>query len=162
MSTTVSYKGETLTTVDNATKTLLTEGKYLEDDITLVDVTSGGGLPGQVVFYDTIIPTSNATSTNPLNVQLPTKSNYTIVVYADSKPEADSTLMWALRWVRSNYPSGSNGDPFSAILRPNGTIGTDANSGSYNSSTGILQLGGQYGTFKAGLTYHIYMIAVDY
>lgn len=43
MSTTVSYKGNTLTTVDNETKTLLTSGKYLEDDITLVDVTSGGG-----------------------------------------------------------------------------------------------------------------------
>lgn len=42
MSTTVSYKGETLTTVSNATKTLQTEGKYLEDDITLVDVSGGG------------------------------------------------------------------------------------------------------------------------
>ena len=42
MSTTVTYKGETLATVNNATKTLLTEGKYLEDDITLVDVTGGG------------------------------------------------------------------------------------------------------------------------
>lgn len=42
MSATVSYKGETLTTVNNATKTLLTEGKYLEDDITIVDVSGGG------------------------------------------------------------------------------------------------------------------------
>ncbi|MBR2554291.1 MAG: leucine-rich repeat protein [Aeriscardovia sp.] len=42
MSTTVSYKGETLTTVSNATKTLQTEGKYLEDDITLTDVSGGG------------------------------------------------------------------------------------------------------------------------
>lgn len=42
MSTTVTYKGETLTTVNNATKVLETEGTYLEDDITLVDVTGGG------------------------------------------------------------------------------------------------------------------------
>lgn len=42
MSTTVSYKGHTLTTVSNDTKTLLTEGKYLEDDLTLVDVSGGG------------------------------------------------------------------------------------------------------------------------
>ena len=42
MSTTVTYKGETLATVNNATKVLETEGKYLEDDITLVDVTGGG------------------------------------------------------------------------------------------------------------------------
>lgn len=44
MSTTVSYKGGTLTTVNNNTKILETAGTYLEDDITLVDVTSGGGL----------------------------------------------------------------------------------------------------------------------
>lgn len=38
MSTTVSYKGSTLTTVSNNTKTLETEGKYLEADIILTDV----------------------------------------------------------------------------------------------------------------------------
>ena len=43
MSTTVTYKGNTLTTVDNQTRTLLTSGKYMEDDITLVDVSGGGG-----------------------------------------------------------------------------------------------------------------------
>lgn len=37
MSTTVTYKGETLATVSNNTKTLTTSGKYLEDDITLTD-----------------------------------------------------------------------------------------------------------------------------
>ena len=42
MSTTVTYKGGTLTTVENETRTLTTRGKYLEDNITLVDVTSGG------------------------------------------------------------------------------------------------------------------------
>lgn len=42
MSTTVSYKGATIATVSNQTKTLLTEGKYLEDDITLTDVSGGG------------------------------------------------------------------------------------------------------------------------
>lgn len=42
MSTTVSYKGATIATVSNDTKTLLTEGKYLEDDLTLVDVSGGG------------------------------------------------------------------------------------------------------------------------
>ena len=40
MSTTVTYKGDTLTTVNNQTRTLNTSGKYLEDDITLVDVTT--------------------------------------------------------------------------------------------------------------------------
>ena len=42
MATTVTYKGETLTTVDNATKVLQTAGKWCEDDFTLVDVSGGG------------------------------------------------------------------------------------------------------------------------
>lgn len=42
MSATVTYKGNTLTTVNNQTRTLETAGTYLEDDITIVDVTGGG------------------------------------------------------------------------------------------------------------------------
>ena len=38
MSTTVTYKGSTLTTVNNQTRTLKTAGKYMEDDVTLVDI----------------------------------------------------------------------------------------------------------------------------
>ncbi len=39
MSTTVTYKGNTLTTAENQTKTLKTSGKYMEDDVTIVDTT---------------------------------------------------------------------------------------------------------------------------
>ena len=46
MSTTVTYKGETLTTVNNATKTLETKGTWLEDDIELTDVSGGGSTLG--------------------------------------------------------------------------------------------------------------------
>ena len=42
MATTVTYKGATLTTVDNATKVLETAGTWMEDDLTLVDVSGGG------------------------------------------------------------------------------------------------------------------------
>ena len=38
MSTTVTYKGSTLTTVNNNTKTLKTAGKYMEGDVVLTDV----------------------------------------------------------------------------------------------------------------------------
>ena len=44
MSTTVTYKGDTIATVDNATKTLKTAGKYLEDDITLSDISESQGI----------------------------------------------------------------------------------------------------------------------
>lgn len=49
MSATVTYKGNTLTTAENQTRTLLTAGKYLEDNITITDVTSGGGGGGIIV-----------------------------------------------------------------------------------------------------------------
>ena len=42
MSTTVTYKGSTLTTAENQTRVLQTSGKYMEGDITITDVTSGG------------------------------------------------------------------------------------------------------------------------
>lgn len=43
MSTTATYKGQALTTVENATKKLLTAGMLMEDDITLTDVSGSGG-----------------------------------------------------------------------------------------------------------------------
>lgn len=54
MSATVSYKGNTLTTVNNQTRVLNTSGKWLEGDITIVDVTqSGGGTPA-ISVVDTL------------------------------------------------------------------------------------------------------------
>ena len=44
MSTTVSYKGNTIATINNTTKTLTTEGTWLEDDITITDVTASPSL----------------------------------------------------------------------------------------------------------------------
>lgn len=48
MSATVTYKGATIATVDNTTKTLNTSGKWLEDDIDITDV-GGGGTPVVVI-----------------------------------------------------------------------------------------------------------------
>lgn len=50
MSTTITYKGSTITTVNNQTIVLNTEGTWLEDDITLVDV-SGSGNEWQSGIY---------------------------------------------------------------------------------------------------------------
>lgn len=44
MSTTVNYKGNTIATLDNETKTLTTKGTWLEDDIEIKDTSSGSSL----------------------------------------------------------------------------------------------------------------------
>lgn len=64
MSTTVSYKGATITEVNNNTKVLETAGTWLEDDITLVDVTSGGRAP----VISPLSVTANGTYTAPSGV----------------------------------------------------------------------------------------------
>ena len=43
MSTTITYKGSTIATVNNNTKTLNTAGKYLEANVVLTDVSGGQG-----------------------------------------------------------------------------------------------------------------------
>lgn len=63
MSSTVTYKGNTLTTVDNATKRLLTAGKYMEDDVTITDVSGGGTSPWTKVGTTWELTVSNYTST---------------------------------------------------------------------------------------------------
>lgn len=62
MSTTVTYKGASIATVSNATKKLLTSGKYMEDDLTLTDVSGGGSTLGTKTI--TANGTYNASSDN--------------------------------------------------------------------------------------------------
>lgn len=58
MSTTVTYKGSALTTVNNQTRILKTAGKYMEDNVTLVDV-SGSSVNNQ---DKTVTPTTSQQS----------------------------------------------------------------------------------------------------
>lgn len=67
MTATIKYKGSTLATADNSTKTLLTAGKYLEDDITVTDVTSGGGSSWTKVGTTWELAVANYTSTSAVS-----------------------------------------------------------------------------------------------
>lgn len=64
MSTTVTYEGSTIATVNNNTKTLQTAGKYLTDDITLVDVSQSGSAATLITKNITSNGTYNASSDN--------------------------------------------------------------------------------------------------
>lgn len=54
MSTTVTYKGVTITTAENQTRTLATSGKWLEADIVIDDVTQGGSGTPAISVVDTL------------------------------------------------------------------------------------------------------------
>lgn len=86
MSSTMYYKGQVLTTADNQTRVLKTGGKYLEDDLTLEDVSSGGGgglvhltsLPTiEVAFEDTAF--NGWTPSTTAKAILPTRTAGTFV-----------------------------------------------------------------------------------
>lgn len=61
MATTVTYKGSTLTTVNNQTRTLETAGTYLEDDITLVDVSQSS----PTLQSKTVSPSTSSQTVQP-------------------------------------------------------------------------------------------------
>ena len=49
MSSTIKYKGATIATADNNTKTLQTSGKYLEGDIEVTDVSSSASIGTKII-----------------------------------------------------------------------------------------------------------------
>lgn len=57
MSATITYKGATIASFANTTKTLTTEGKYLEADILVTDVT------GEITLQDKTVTPTQATQT---------------------------------------------------------------------------------------------------
>lgn len=88
MSATVSYKGNTIATINNTTKTLTTEGKYLEADVIITDVT------GAVTLQDKSATPTQATQTITADAGYsglgtvtvnPIPSNYGLITYDGSK-----------------------------------------------------------------------------
>lgn len=64
MSATVTYKGETIATVDNETKVLQTAGTYCEDNITITASGGGGGSTKLYIFSDATFLNIDATAGN--------------------------------------------------------------------------------------------------
>ena len=103
MSTTVTYKGSTLTTVNNQTRVLDTAGTWLEDDITLVDVSVTGDELYLYLDADGYIHTSDTPPTGEIQKLL-------VVII---KEEYDYTYN-SLIDSDSNYFVDSNGNQFLA------------------------------------------------
>lgn len=73
MSTTVTYKGDTITTVNNETRTLLTQDKWVEDNITITD-NSQGGVENEIDPVFSASPAAGITQSDIVNWN--SKSNF--------------------------------------------------------------------------------------
>lgn len=104
MSTTVTYKGSTLTTVNNQTRVLETAGTWLEDDITLTDVTQGGITPtGTKQINITANGTTTEDVTNYASAQItvnvsgggtPSQTQHTIYFEFEDNTNTTITAYW--------------------------------------------------------------------
>lgn len=96
MSSTVEYKGSTLTTVDNTTRVLETAGTWLEDDITITDVSStptgtktvniitNGTITEDVTNYANVSITTAVPTTDTGTVNITSNGVHSVVGYADA------------------------------------------------------------------------------
>lgn len=126
MSATVTYKGSTLTTADNQTRVLETQGKYLEDNITITDVTSP------------TLQTKSATYT-------PTESQQTAQITADSGYDGLDEVDVTVNAIPSNYVGSGITRRSSSNLTVGGATVT-APSGYYPNSASASVESGREGT----------------
>ena len=141
---TISYKGSSIATMDaTGTKTLLTEGKYCEDDITIDYVKSGGG--GGGLDYPYI--TGHETVTIGANSVTNTDAART---YFNSLHSSNDWFFVALKDTPSVYnqvvalPIYGQG---TCLRYRNGSIGTASIAGQYD---GKLIEGTQYELYYWG------------
>lgn len=80
MSTTVTYKGNTLTTVNNITKTLRTAGKYMEGDVILVDDSATGSVYQDNDGY--LVVDDSESSAPQGNLSITANGTYDVADYA--------------------------------------------------------------------------------
>ena len=117
-----------------------------------------GKIPG-LVFHTSITFEDTATQSSKKLVQLPAIQNGFICILLDTCPAVpDPTIYITLSSyinILGKYGTQNGG---TSILRPNGTVGSDAGGSSYNTTTGVLGLGGAYAYYPKGMTYNIYAL----
>ena len=115
---------------------------------------TGGKYP-RLVDQKTVLMDMTATNESKKQIQLKPVRNFVILIFIDEMPSPDPNSYIVLQ-----YEGTSWGSSVTSILRPNGTYGTDSTIASFNYNNGILTLGGQYGYFPEGKTYHVYLFEV--
>lgn len=157
--TIISISGNTSNLI---TKTITENGTYeaSDDDAdgyseVTVNV-SGGTLPYLLDHVEYTLVT-DATSESRQAIQLTAVGSSPYVLFLTPKvvPAAPSSGYTAYNWVRADMKVNST--LMGSIIRADGTTGTDQNMAGYTPSTGVLLIGGQWGTFRTGQVFDIYL-----
>lgn len=114
----------------------------------------------RMIDYYKITFDTTATQNNPKSLYTsPNLTKYCIFFCIDTNPPAPNPNEYiALTAMRTYITQGYSNTGF--ILRPAGTIGTDGSMINYIPSTGEIKIGGAYGHFMAGTTYHLYVFQI--
>ena len=125
----------------------------------------GGGTIGKIINHVEFTPASNIDSSNPATINLTKNVNCVVLVVIQEYPSSqDPTLYIPIIWSRSTMTGATTGGTgFWLALRPSSEsgLGTDRTMCTFTKTTGVLSLGGEYGTFEAGRTWDIYQIEID-
>lgn len=124
----------------------------------------GGGSHSTETYYLKFNPSTELSNTNKLSLQLNASENCFVFVHAVTRPSPPASGYKALFWAYSIYRFNASyvySNACHAILRANDTIGSDATQCDFAPSTGVLQLGGQYGHFFPEDEYEVIQIVFD-
>lgn len=95
MSTTVTYQGDTIATLENETKTLLTQGKWAENNIIITDSTRGGvETETDPVFSASPAASITQTNINNWNNKSDFSGNYNDLTNKPTIPAAQVSSDW--------------------------------------------------------------------
>lgn len=144
------------------TKNITANGTYDVTQYASAEVavpTGGGSFPTKVKDI-TITMDADYSQASYLSVNLEPLAQCAILVIVDSVPSPPSSGYIAVWWSQGRITSSTN-DTKGIIMRTDGTYGTDVKACEYNATTGILKIGGPYGVFPQGATYHIYQYSFE-
>ena len=116
----------------------------------------GGALPRLLDHIEYTFAT-DATLSNRQTINLTpvTTGMYVLLFTPKETPSAPQSGYTAYNGVQYNL--GPVSEKKGTLVRTDGTVGTDQNLDAFTPNTGVLEIGGAYGTFRTGQVYDIYL-----
>lgn len=150
-----------LTSVANAIRTKGGTSASLAfpaDFVSAIAAIPSGGMPVSVLDHEVVTPTAKIKKANALELNLTPCTNFVVVGYVEDDITADSTdaQFWA-GFRAYGLSLVGNG----AIMRTDGTQGSDSSWGSFTSSTGVLKVpNSAYSNLMPNKTYHFWLFEI--